>query len=219
MTQAYCVKCRKKVEVQDPKTVLLKNLSLAITGTCPSSGTKVYRFVKRHLDPVNALKIAIEREKEARAFYQNAAKDTADDNGRKMLTWLANEEVWHQAGLEKQLKALMDKKSWEDWKETSLPISKNDLVETAETAHTREATSYKHITGSEKSALRTAMRAEVKAKQFYQDFAAATTDPKGKKVFESLIKQEEGHIMVIKAAMDTINQHKRYPLLPRFIGL
>ena len=219
MTQAYCVKCRKMVEVQDPKTVLLKNLSLAITGTCPYSGNKVFRFGKRHIDPVNALKIAIAREKEARSFYLDAAKDTTDENGKKMLNWLANEEVWHQSGLEKQLKSLMDKNAWEEWKEVSPPISQNDLVETAETAHTREATSYQHITGSEKSALRTGLRSEEKSRQFYVDFAAATTDPKGKKVFKSLIKQEEGHIKVIQAALNTISQHKRYPFLPRFIGM
>lgn len=219
MTQAYCVKCRKMVEIQDPKTVLLKNMSLAITGTCPTSGTKVFRFVKRHIDPINALKIAIEREKEARAFYVDAANTTSDENGQKMLKWLANEEVWHQAGLEKQLRSMTDNNTWEEWKEMSPPISKNDLIETAETSHTREATSYKHITGSEKSALRTGLRSEEKARQFYVDFAAATTDPKGKKVFESLIKQEEGHIKVIQAALNTIDQHKRYPFLPRFIGL
>jgi len=219
MTQAYCVKCRKMVEIQDPKTVLLKNLSLAITGTCPSSGNKVFRFVKRHIDPINSLKIAVEREKEARRFYLDAAKDTADENGKKMLRWLANEEVWHQTGLEKQLKSLMDKNAWEAWKEESPPISQNDLVETAETAHTREATSYQHITGSEKSALRTALRSEEKSVQFYRNFGTATTDANGKRTFESLVKQEEGHVRVIQAALDTIGQHKRFPMLPRFIGL
>ena len=216
MSQAYCVKCRKMVEIRNPKTVLLKNKSLAITGQCPESGTTVYRFVKRHLDPIGALKIAIERENESRQFYQDAAKDTEDNNGKKMLKWLANEEVWHQAGLEKQLKSMMSKNAWEEWEEMSQPISQNDLAETAETTHTREATSYEHITGSEKSALRTAMRAENKAVRFYQDFKEATTDPKGKKTFESLIKQEQGHIRVIELAMATIEKHKRYPLLPRF---
>ena len=216
MSQAYCVKCKKMVEIRNPETVLLKNKSLALTGTCPISGTRVYKFVKRHLDPISALKIAIEREKESRQFYQDAAKETQDNNGKKMLQWLANEEVWHQAGLEKQLKSKMSKNAWEEWKEMSKPISQNDLAETAETTHTREATSYAHITGSEKSALRTAMRAEQKAVKFYKDFGEATTEPEGKKTFESLVKQEEGHITVLQLAISTIEKHKRYPLLPRF---
>ena len=201
MSQAYCVKCKKMVEIRNPETVLLKNKSLALTGTCPISGTRVYKFVKRHLDPISALKIAIEREKESRQFYQDAAKETQDNNGKKMLQWLANEEVWHQAGLEKQLKSKMSKNAWEEWKEMSKPISQNDLAETAETTHTREATS---------------MRAEQKAVKFYKDFGEATTEPEGKKTFESLVKQEEGHITVLQLAISTIEKHKRYPLLPRF---
>ena len=60
------------------------------------------------------------------------------------------------------------------------------------------------------------MRAEQKAVKFYNDFGEATTDPKGKKTFESLVKQEEGHIKVLQLAMATIEKHKRYPLIPRF---
>ncbi|MFC1947712.1 ferritin family protein [Chloroflexota bacterium] len=218
MAQAYCVKCRKMVEIQNPKTILLKNKSLAMTGTCPTSGTKVFRFIKRHIDPIGALQIAIEREKEAQQFYREAANNTKDKNGKKLLLFLANEEVWHQAGLEKQLKSMMSSNTWQEWKEESPPISKNDLVETAETAHTREATSYEHVTGDERSAVRTGLRAEMKAIRFYKDFAEATTVPDGKKIFESLVKQEEGHATILMSVMDMVKKYKRYPLLPRFIA-
>ncbi|MFC2036080.1 ferritin family protein [Chloroflexota bacterium] len=217
MSQAYCVKCKKMVEVQNPKTILLKNKSLAITGICPTSGTKIFRFVKRHIDPIGALQIAIEREKEAQLFYREAASNTKDNNGKKLLHFLANEEVWHQAGLEKQLKSMMASSTWETWKEESTSISRSDLVETAETAHTREATSYEHVTGNERSAVRTALRAEMKAIKFYKDFTEAITDPNGKKTFESLVKQEEGHAIILLSVMDMVKKHKRYPLLPRFI--
>ncbi|MFC1995766.1 ferritin family protein [Chloroflexota bacterium] len=217
MSQAYCVKCRKTVEIQNPKTILFKNKSLAMTGTCPTSGTKVFRFVKRHIEPIGALQIAIEREKEAQLFYRKAASNTKDKNGKKLLQFLANEEVGHQSGLEKQLKSMMGSSTWENWKEESTPISKSDLVETAETAHTREATSCEHVTRNERSAVRTALRAEMKAIKFYRDFAEATTDPNGKKTFESLVKQEEGHATILLSVMDMVKKHKRYPLLPRFI--
>ena len=42
----FCVKCRKKVELQDPQIVTLKNKRKAVVGTCPNCGTKVYRFIK-----------------------------------------------------------------------------------------------------------------------------------------------------------------------------
>lgn len=217
MPEAFCVVCRKMVNVQNPKTVLLKNNSLAITGTCPVSGTRVYKFAKRHTDPISALKIAIEREKEAQTFYRDAASKTEDPNGQKMLKWLAKEESWHELGLQRQLKSMLDKHAWQEWKEETPPLTEKDLVEASEIAHTREATSYKHVTGGITSALRTGMRAEAKAIQFYGDFAAATTDPNGKKTFESLVKQEQGHLSVLKRAMETYGQHKRFPMLPYFL--
>lgn len=44
MATAYCVKCRKKIEVRNPRPVVLKNKRLAIQGVCPACGTKVYRM-------------------------------------------------------------------------------------------------------------------------------------------------------------------------------
>jgi RNase P subunit RPR2 len=46
MATAYCVKCRKKVEIKDPRQVTLKNRRPAVQGTCPSCGTKVFRIGK-----------------------------------------------------------------------------------------------------------------------------------------------------------------------------
>lgn len=217
MPKAFCMKCRKDVEINNPRTVVLKNKAVAITGTCPISETVVYKFVKRFVEPKQALAIAIEREKEAQQFYHESANGTKDPNGKKMLQWLANEEKWHQAGLEKQLKSLMSKNAWEDWKEENSPISIDEVERTAETAHTREATSYEHITVGEVSAIRTGIRAEKKAMDYYRLFGEAITDPRGKRIFESLVKQEEGHLNVLKAAATLVSKHKRYPLLPRFL--
>ncbi|MBI2126968.1 MAG: hypothetical protein HYU02_06635 [Thaumarchaeota archaeon] len=44
MVQAYCVKDRKKVEIQNPKNVKLKNGKPAVSGTCPKCGNKVFRI-------------------------------------------------------------------------------------------------------------------------------------------------------------------------------
>jgi predicted RNA-binding Zn-ribbon protein involved in translation (DUF1610 family) len=44
--EAYCVKCRKKREISNPKDVVLKNKRPAVKGTCPVCGTKIMRFVK-----------------------------------------------------------------------------------------------------------------------------------------------------------------------------
>lgn len=44
MTQAYCFKCRRTVEIQNAKPVVLKNKRPATRGVCPECGTRVFRM-------------------------------------------------------------------------------------------------------------------------------------------------------------------------------
>ncbi len=44
--QAYCMKCRAKREIKDPKSIVMKNKRSAIQGVCPACGTKVFRIGK-----------------------------------------------------------------------------------------------------------------------------------------------------------------------------
>lgn len=46
MVQAYCVKCRAKKEMKDPKSITMKNGKPATQGTCPTCGTKMFRIGK-----------------------------------------------------------------------------------------------------------------------------------------------------------------------------
>ena len=42
--EAYCVKCKKKSEMKDPKEVTMKNGKKAMTGSCNSCGTKMFKI-------------------------------------------------------------------------------------------------------------------------------------------------------------------------------
>ena len=44
--QAYCMKCRKKVEIKAPKAIKMKNGRPATQGSCPKCSTKVFRIGK-----------------------------------------------------------------------------------------------------------------------------------------------------------------------------
>ena len=46
LMEAYCVKCRAKKEMKDPKAITMKNGKPATQGTCPSCGTKMFRIGK-----------------------------------------------------------------------------------------------------------------------------------------------------------------------------
>ena len=44
--QGYCVKCKKKQTMKDPKQITMKNGRPATTGTCPVCGTKMFKIGK-----------------------------------------------------------------------------------------------------------------------------------------------------------------------------
>jgi len=46
MTEGYCVKCRSKREISGAKPVTMKNGKPAISGTCPTCSTKMFRIGK-----------------------------------------------------------------------------------------------------------------------------------------------------------------------------
>lgn len=45
MAEARCMKCKKQVEVKDPKEVVMKNGMKAVSGTCGTCGTKVFKII------------------------------------------------------------------------------------------------------------------------------------------------------------------------------
>ena len=55
------------------------------------------------IHPVDAIKMAIEHEKQSVVFYQKAAKDAEDPGTKKMFLELVEQEVQHQQILENEL--------------------------------------------------------------------------------------------------------------------
>jgi hypothetical protein len=42
--EAYCVKCKTKREMKDPKQVIMKNKKPATQGECPVCATKMFKI-------------------------------------------------------------------------------------------------------------------------------------------------------------------------------
>jgi DNA-directed RNA polymerase subunit RPC12/RpoP len=40
----YCMKCKKKQKMNDPKSVIMKNKRKATKGECPKCGTKMFKI-------------------------------------------------------------------------------------------------------------------------------------------------------------------------------
>jgi len=55
--EAYDVKAKKKVKIQNPKAVMMKNGKWAVRGTSPITGVKVFRFVGNKKPTISSEKI------------------------------------------------------------------------------------------------------------------------------------------------------------------
>lgn len=44
VAEAYCVKDKQKVEIQNPQQITMKNGKPAVKGTCPKCGNSVFRI-------------------------------------------------------------------------------------------------------------------------------------------------------------------------------
>jgi len=45
MVEGRCMKCKKTVEIKDPKEIEMANKMRAVQGVCPVCGTKVFRIL------------------------------------------------------------------------------------------------------------------------------------------------------------------------------
>jgi len=114
-------------------------------------------MAKRRMDAVDALKIAMEREKGASRFYRQAAGMTEDPNGRRTFEWLAKEESRHLAKLRQQLRSVLDNNKWLEWKRRTTPVDR------AEFPPLSEAGGEIKMGAGERDALRKAIESEQEA--------------------------------------------------------
>jgi hypothetical protein len=58
-TQAYCVKCKTKREMNNEKQVTMKNGRTAISGVCSTCGTKMFKIGGAAATPSRKPKLAV----------------------------------------------------------------------------------------------------------------------------------------------------------------
>ncbi len=168
-------------------------------------------MAKRRVDAVEALKLALERERGANKFYRQAAETVKDANGQRTFRWLAKEELRHVAKLRAQLKSHADTGTWLEWKRLSPPIAKSELP-----PEVSEAKGPVPADSREKDVLRQAIAAEKEAQAFYNQCEDGTPDLNGKTMFKALAKEEEGHQSLLEEELKWIIESHKYFTLHRF---
>ena len=148
----------------------------------------------------DAIKTAIQMEKEGYSFYQKAAAQTSSDMGRTVFKSLAADELLHLEVFEKLFNEKVGKEEWYDLVNTSnkysdVPIFPKDL-EKIEGANPDT---------NEIDALRIAMDSEQRAIDYYTKIRENSSDEELIKIISEIINQEKNHYNILEGEFHHIN--------------
>jgi rubrerythrin len=143
---------------------------------------KAVPWTKR--EDVEAIKVAMEAEKNAYQNYSRAAKKTKNPKGRDMLQQLSEFEMNHYQKLKDLLKSLQEKGEWILYEGTTLKRKKIPL-------NAQKPKGQEQL--SDMDALKIAIREEKKAQTYYRSMADLTKDPRGRDMYKRLAGEEDLH--------------------------
>ena len=146
----------------------------------------------------------IYREKDAISAYIKFAKAVKDPKAKNVLINLADDEVGHLTKLEKHLMRLLKGQPW--------LLPKAEEIEAVAAVFNSSAYANLDIRSEdiakadEAKILGIAVQREIVANKFYLDLAAKEKSPEAKEMFLSLAKEEELHMKILQAEIDSIGQ-------------
>ena len=149
-----------------------------------------------------AIKMAIDLEKNGRAFYRQAAEKTKTESGKRIFEQLAREEMLHLATFEKMLN---QSESMMDWKDLvkGYPERGRQVPVFAERKPAQDMTKART---DEIEALRIAMKQEREAIAYFDRIANQAQDEVTRQVFDFVREQEVYHYDLLQAELDHIQQ-------------
>jgi rubrerythrin len=145
------------------------------------------------LNVKDAIKTAIQMEKDGHAFYTKAAEQTKSDLGRTVFESLAADELVHLETFQKIFQGRIDSVEWNtlvqsNSKYTNLTIFPKDL-KTTEGADPNS---------DELDALRMGMDSEKEAIDYYTTVVNDTSDAEVKEILTEIINQEKNHYRLLQ---------------------
>lgn len=143
-------------------------------------------------EKMDAIKKAIQMEKDGRKFYLNAATQTTSPMGVLVFQNLAADELMHLETFQKIFEKKVGRKEWDELAKSSRKYA--DL-----TVFPKDLTSAKgaETNTNELDALNMAMDAEKGAIQFYGEILKGTKDPMVRDILKEIIQQEKSHLFIL----------------------
>ena len=148
---------------------------------CKTCGKEV-PWKKR--EDLEAIKVAMEAEKDAYQAYLKAVKKTINPKGRDMFQQLSEFEMNHYQKLKDLLKSLQENGEWILYGGTSLK-RKTLALKTPKPKGQEQLT--------DMDALKMAIREEKKSQAYYRSMAELTKDSLGKDMYKRLANEEALH--------------------------
>ena len=148
----------------------------------------------------DALKTAIQMEKDGYNFYRKAAIQTSSDMGKVVFKTLAADELLHLEIFQKLFDEKIGKEEWYNLVNTSakyadIPIFPKDLAQVEGI----------NPDTNEIDALRMAMDSEKKAIDWYSKIKKETMDEELIKIIDEIINQEKNHYSILEGEFHHIN--------------
>ena len=148
----------------------------------------------------DAIKTAIQMEKDGYSFYNKAAAQTSSEMGRTIFKGLAADELLHLEVFQKLFDEKVGEEEWYDLVNTSkkyvdIPIFPRDL-------QTVEGT---NPDTNEIDALRMAMDSEQRAIDYYTKIRENSSDDQVNEIIDEIINQEKNHYNILEGEFHHIN--------------
>ncbi len=148
-----------------------------------------------------AIKTAIQMEKDGYSFYKKAASETSSEMGKSFFESLANDEKVHLEIFQKIFEDKVGKTEWDklvnsNKKYTEIPIFPKD-VETVEGINADT---------DELDALRIGMDSEKEAIDYYTKIKEKSNTHEVKEIIDKIIEQEKNHYLLLEKEFDHLDK-------------
>jgi rubrerythrin len=152
-------------------------------------------------DVKNAIKTAIQMEKDGFAFYKKASAQTSSDMGREIFDSLANDEQLHLEVFQKLFEDRIKKSEWNNLVNSSKKYADIDIF----------PKDLQQIEGAnpdtnELDAIKIAMDSEKDAIEYYIKIKEKTNEDDIKRIINEIIEQEKNHYSILQEEFEHLTK-------------
>ncbi len=152
-------------------------------------------------DVKNAIKTAIQMEKDGYSFYKKASAQTSSEMGRDIFESLAKDEQLHLEVFQKLFEDKIEKSEWNNLVNSSKKYAEIDIF----------PQDLKQLEGAnpdtnELDALEIAMDSEKNAIDYYGDIKEKSKEEIIRQIFNEIFEQEKNHYSILQEEFDHLSK-------------